>query len=416
MKTIHLPCLRGSFGDWVYFSTIMKVSDVVENKRIITVPESQELYTKNINQILQREIDLTRIKKIKNYLILNNERFFSSLILAIHKGDPKWADFDLEKQYKIDNQIIDDNDVDFIQNKIGILTLTGEEEIFVLDGQHRLLGLRAAAKENVSVLKDEITTILIIHKSEFKERTRRLFTVLNRYAVSIKPAEKVILEEDDAAAILTRKLVQEYPLFLLDNSVSSSKLLNLPPSDIKSFTTLVCLYEISKVLIDYKTLYRSKVIIRPADVELDKLYKRIIAYWDYFFSTFPQIVNFIKGDHSDGNFIRNSENGGSLLLRPEAQKLIASLFADFTDQKKGSYFKNVLGEVDFYLSSNNWRYVFWTGEKMERGKEKLKRAIFKYILRAENAGDEKFINEQMTKIYKDKELNFDMSIFKRVAK
>ena len=106
------------------------------------------------------------------------------------------------------------------------MTLTGSEEIFVLDGQHRLLGIRKAVEEDKSIGDDEISLIIVIHKSDLKQRTRRLFTVLNRYAVSIKPAEKVILEEDDAAAILTRKLVQEYPTFLKDNAVSSTKLFN----------------------------------------------------------------------------------------------------------------------------------------------------------------------------------------------
>jgi DNA sulfur modification protein DndB len=67
IKPIHLPSLRGNFGGWNYFSTVIKVKDIVENNRIITVPESKALYTKNINQILQREIDQTRIGKIKEY-------------------------------------------------------------------------------------------------------------------------------------------------------------------------------------------------------------------------------------------------------------------------------------------------------------------------------------------------------------
>ena len=80
-KSLHLPSLRGSFGSWNYFSTVIKVKDIVEGSRIITIPESKELYTKNINQILQREIDITRISKIKDYLLKNTERFFSSFVL-----------------------------------------------------------------------------------------------------------------------------------------------------------------------------------------------------------------------------------------------------------------------------------------------------------------------------------------------
>lgn len=404
IKSIHLPSLRGNFGSWNYFSTVIKVKDIVENNRIITVPESKALYTKNINQILQREIDLTRIGKIKEYLIKSKERFFSSLIVAIHRGNPEWADFDLERQFRIDNDLIDDVEVEFIENKIGVLSLSGNEEIFVLDGQHRLLGLRKALAEDESIGEDEISLIIVIHKSDLKERTRRLFTVLNRYAVSIKPAEKVILEEDDAAAILTRKLVQEYPLFINDNAVSSTKLFNLTATDTKNFTSLVCLYEISKILIDYSALYKSKVIIRPSDDVLRKLYEKITSFWNFFFETFPDVVKFINQEKVSAKFVRNKVTGGSLLLRPEGQLLFASIYMEFETSKKLKAFKDNISRVDFNLSGHNWMYVFWRGDTMETKHKKLKRAIFRFLLGKKE--DANYIQTELTKIYKDYNLTF----------
>jgi len=66
---LHLPCLRGVIGNWTFFSSVMKIKDVVN--RIITVSESDELYTKNINEILQREISTKRVGQLKDYLINN---------------------------------------------------------------------------------------------------------------------------------------------------------------------------------------------------------------------------------------------------------------------------------------------------------------------------------------------------------
>ena len=45
------------------------------------------------------------------------------------------------------------------------------------------------------------------------ERTRRLFTTLNRYAKPVKKSEIIALDEDDIIAIITRELVEKYPLF-----------------------------------------------------------------------------------------------------------------------------------------------------------------------------------------------------------
>ncbi|HVW15857.1 MAG TPA: DNA sulfur modification protein DndB [Mucilaginibacter sp.] len=408
INSIHLPCLRGNFGAWNYFSTVMKIKDIVENNRIITVPESEALYTRNINQILQREIDPSRINKIKEYLLRNKERFFSSIIVAIHKGNPEWADFDLERHFKIDNNIIDDEEVNFIENKLGVLTLAGNEEIFVLDGQHRLLGIRAAYLENKSIGEDELSLVFVVHNQDLIERTRRLFTVLNRYAVTIKPADKVILEEDDAAAILTRRLVQTYPLFIKDKAVSSSKVFSLNPSDFHNFTTLVCLYEISKILIDYDDLYKSKVIIRPSDTNLNKLYKKITSFWDLFFSKFPLVERFINGETVPDLFKRNKSTGGSLLLRPDGQKLIATIYQDFKKSDELGTFKKYVTKIDFNLNGTTWKYVFWTGETMDHQNQKLKRSIFKILLG--KTDDSVYVKSEMTKLYKEYNLEYTGNI------
>lgn len=206
MKTIlNLPCLRGIIGNWTYFSTVMKIRDIV--KRVITVSESSELYTSNINEILQREINEKRIAQIKDYILNNPEHFFSSIIAAIHKGNPIWSDFDIESHFRIENSILTDNEIEFIENKIGILSLSGEEVIFALDGQHRLKGLKEAYATNENIGDEEVSIILVVHNGTNKQRTRRLFTVLNKYAQKPKEAELIILDEDDASAIITRKLV-----------------------------------------------------------------------------------------------------------------------------------------------------------------------------------------------------------------
>lgn len=408
MNRIHLPSLRGAFGNWNYFCTIIKAKDAIENNRIITVPESKELYTKNINQVLQREIDNPRTKKIRDYLLKNKERFFSSLIIAIHKGNPKWADFDIETRFRVDNELVNDKDVEFIENKIGILTLTGNEEMFVLDGQHRLVGLREAFKVNKKVGNDELCIMLIVHKSDLKERTRRLFTVLNRYAVSIKPAEKVILEEDDAAAILTRRLVQKYKIFKLDSAISTTKQFSLSPTDTSNFTSLVCLYEISKVLIDYSKLYKSRVIIRPTDRVLNSLYDRIISFWTFFFIEFPEVVRFINGQRVSSRFKRNNKTGGSLLLRPEGQKLFAEVYHSYEKQNKLRRFQRGIRKIDFNLNGYIWKYVFWRGDKMETKHKKLKKALFLYMLN--DYHNVAYINKELTKIYKEYNIRYKKNI------
>jgi DNA sulfur modification protein DndB len=249
---IHLACILGNLGYWGYYSTLMKVKDIVSKKRIITVAESEELYTNNINKVLQREISGNRIKSLSEYILGTDERFFSSLVVAIHKGNPKWTEIDISNTFNIEGKTLDDMSIDFLSSKFGVLSLSGDEQIFALDGQHRLKGLRKAFKDDKTIGELEIPVTFVIHNQDKLEKTRRLFTVLNKYAEKPKGAELIILDEDDAAAINTRRLVTEHSILSLKHAISNSKSGAIPKSDDYSFTTLVTINKINKILYNKK--------------------------------------------------------------------------------------------------------------------------------------------------------------------
>ena len=98
---------------------------------------------------------------------------------------------------------------------LGILRLDGTQTLFAIDGQHRVEGIRQALKENKELGREEVSVILVAHRndSDGMERTRRLFTTLNRYAKPVSKSEIVALDEDDIIAITTRALVEKHPLF-----------------------------------------------------------------------------------------------------------------------------------------------------------------------------------------------------------
>lgn len=385
MNQIVLPSLKGKFGNWVYFIATIKLSDVADKNRISTVSEIEELYPKNINDVLQRDIDKKRINKISEYLQKNKERFLSSLIVAIYKGNPIWSEIRIEDNFQSGKKEIEDEKLKYARGRLGFLTLNGNESMFVLDGQHRLKGIREAFRKTPEQIgNDDIILTLVVHESKYKERTRRLFTVLNRYAEKPKKAELIIMEEDDAAAILTRRLLLTHPIFKKENSISNSKGTAIPATDSKSFTTLICLYDITKELINYKKLYpKASMIKRQSDAELEKLYtNNIIPFWDFLFKSFPEIEKYINGEIDDKKFLRNKENGGSLLLRPEGQLLIANLYKHFEYKGKMVFndFKRKLPLINFHLSQPFWKYLFWTGEKMNTKNKALKKRSFLFLL------------------------------------
>lgn len=397
MKKIYLPCIRGVIGNWTYYSTVMKIRDIVENSRVITVAESPDLYTKNINNILQREISPSRISQISRYLLNNNERFFSSLTLAIHKGNPQWFDISLGSQFEVENKSLSDGQLEFIENKFGILSLEGNEQIFALDGQHRLVGLREAMKKNSNLGEEEIALIFVVHNAENRERTRRLFTVLNKYAEKPKGAELIILDEDDSAAINTRRLLENHPVFIKENALSSTKTGNIPSNDHKSFTTLVTVNKINKIL--YKK-DKEFYTLRPADEILESLYEISKNFWDFLFDVFPEIVNFVEGERGidfHGVFDRNSDSGGSLLLRPIGQELVARLYKAFLNTNQVEILQQRIRNVNFNLSGNTLKYLFWNNGKMQSKEEDLKFKLLAYLVGLDVSHS--FINDEMQRIY-----------------
>ena len=380
MKKLHLPCLRGVLGDWTYYSTVMKIKDIVDHQRIITVPESKELYTKNINEILQREINSSRISKISKYLLNDSEHFFSSIIVAIHKGSPQWSDIDIEEKLVVDKLAIDDDSINFIENKFGILTLSGTEEIFALDGQHRLVGLREAYKKNKEIGEEEISLLYVIHNDKNIVRTRRLFTVLNRYAEKPKQAELIILEEDDVAAINARSVIMEHPVLSLKNGISSTRGGSILPND-NSFSTIVTVYNINKILYGKKIDFYRK---RPSDQEIVNYYDKTNSFWNFFFQCFPYIKNYINGEKNIKNdnyqIQRNSETGGSLLLRPTGQELFAKVYKLFDNKNKLDYLKDNISKIDFNLSGKHFNYLFWNNGKILPKNMLLKYNLVLYLL------------------------------------
>ena len=375
---LHLPSLRGIIGDWTFFCSVMKVKDVVN--RVITVSQSNELYTNNINEILQREIDKKRVDQIRDYLLNNPEHFFSSIIVAIYGGTPVWSDFDIESHFRVENTYIGSKASEFIENKLGVLSLSGEETIFALDGQHRIRGIKEAFEKNDTIGDEEVSLIFVVHNQNQKERTRRLFTVLNKYAQKPKEAELIILDEDDSAAIITRRLLDQHSVLRHPNAISSSNTSNIPVRDTLSFSTLVTINRVNKEILKHARIDYSK---RPKENSLLGYLNECVDYWNFFFETFPEIEKTLNGHKcyfSNGDlFNRNKHTGGSLMLRPIGQLLFAELYTIYRDAGKLKEFSKKAKSLDLNLNGSLCKYITWNNKMIPKTLS-LQKSIFKYIL------------------------------------
>lgn len=318
--TLYLPTLRGSMGDWIYYVSLMKLKDL--EKR---VKYAREIYnTDTLNDLLQRDVLPNRANEIADYLASNTQRFFNSITIGVFGGQPEWVETKISEKNK-------ENQIPTIpishQGTLGYLSLTGTELLFPIDGQHRIAGVRELAKnptysEFQKILEDEVTVIFIGHKRTLdgKQRIRRLFTTLNRYAKPVSLRDIIALDEDDCAAIVTRELIEGHKLFN-QNNISLSVGSNLSPNDKKSFTNIVTLYKcndiILQLLFDFKNpatwnKFKQK---RPPEEKLKECIDFSFEFWDLFSSTFDIIKEYLQNIDEGVHKYRNTE-GGYAFFRP----------------------------------------------------------------------------------------------------
>jgi len=331
-KTLTLPALRGLMGDWVFYSCLINFDDLAERVRF-----ADEIHNnKQLSDMIQRQLQLNRSTEIAEYIKNQNERFFNSLVIATYDGNPSWYALGDVSSSNHNVQIPELSEEQI--NSIGFLKFTGEEKLFAIDGQHRLAGIKKAVSTGEPQDPwDEASVIFVAHKNDAsgKERTRRLFTTLNKTARPVSPGDIIALDEDDVMAIVTRKLIEESDLFA-DSRIAFFPTNNMPVSNSQSITTIGNLYKILTILFSTAShdLTKKKADlkkIRPPDEELKNYFDLAINFFTLMGKYFPEVGEFF--DNSDyeqvtkkyrGNF------GGNVLFRPIGIETFVMVIAHIT--------------------------------------------------------------------------------------
>ena len=371
-------------GDWIYYPTLMKLKDIAERVNI-----AKEIYqSETLSDMVQREIKRKRGKEIKDYLLQQEQRFFNSLIVAIHEGDPNWREIThIESNNQLDSEDIPED----VVAGIGILSLNGEEKLFTLDGQHRLIGIKEAVDEDPELGEDELSIIFITHRREEKERSRRLFTTLNKNAIRVSKGEIIALDEDDTMAITVRRLVRENLMFMEDR-ILNNPTDNIPKSNQTCLTTIGNLYDLLEILFtkiystsNKRTLKAKKdelTKIRQSDKVLDKHYANTCDYFERLTDSFLPLKEFT--DASDSSTVIKKyrhPDGGSVLFRPIGLKILTEIIAVLVKTYPLSDCFRQISKLPTDLTQIPYNGIIWhpTQKKIIRGKTLVKNLLL-YML------------------------------------
>jgi DNA sulfur modification protein DndB len=335
-RPLILPALRGLMGDWVYYSCLMKIKELSER-----VEYANQIHnSKRLSEMIQRQLKGDRSSQIAEYLESQKERFFNSLVIATYRGQPNWHALSSVRP-KSKHSELDDLDEATIES-VGFLTLRGDETLFALDGQHRLAGIKKAIEAGLKHdTVDEVSVIVVAHAATKKglERTRRLFTTLNKTARPVSKGDIIALDEDDVMAICVRRLIEETDLFPEDRIafVASN---NMPVANTTSLTTIGNLYDVLTILFtstrsDLRQPKADLSRARPSDGDLIQYFKYAQRYLLLLRDNFAELEAFFSSKDS-GSVVKvvkryRGSHGGKVLFRPIGLEVITRIIARLTN-------------------------------------------------------------------------------------
>lgn len=353
---MKIPALKARIGDRDYYVTTLTFEQV---SQFVSKIDDHLHKSESLKDLIQRSIT-DNYRSVKEYIINQQEFFFNSLVLAVYDDYPNWQE--IEFKY---------NETETYQ--MGLLDFPGTHKIFPVDGQHRVEGIKAALIENPELKNQQIAALFIGHKNDEtgKQKTRRIFTTLNRYAKPVSQDYVIALEEDDIVAIATRNLLEEYDLFTGKRVVSANQKA-IPKNNKDAITSIITLYQANHELFRffYEERFNKKptqkalsryLKFRPSNGDIEAFREYAVSYWDAFKRNLSFITEYVNKSDNSAVPYRNNETGGNLLFRPIGLLpfVKASLVIFKREDKNFDQIFERFNEINYYIDSKPWHYVVW---------------------------------------------------------
>jgi DNA sulfur modification protein DndB len=351
-----LPAIRALVGDWNYYVTTLSFA---ETARLIKAPD--EIHErKRLAEWIQREAIESHSGAIADYIVENPQRFLGSLIVGVYGGSPNWTPLNVKvpEEEGVSAQLLQR-----IEGRMGLLRLSGSESLFAIDGQHRVAGIKAAlnrTQDDQSIENDTVSAIFVAHdpKSDAgMQRTRRLFTTVNKKAKIVSKSAKIALDEDDGFAIVTRRLIDSHWLFedarklILYSSGGS-----IPSTDVSSITSVVGLFEIVKDLYGGSKDFGET---RPDEKSLTEHLELCASFFDELLKQIPEYKKvFVSRRGRAGDYRTAATN--HLLFRPIGQRAFARAVQLLISRNVAIPIGvRRLRSAEMLIQKEPWHYIVW---------------------------------------------------------
>lgn len=382
-----LSAFKGKFGSTEFWIVTMKAGELIRN---LTIPKELEGWEEmSPEERFQRDINYKRVADhIAPYLAEDKDRFIGAFIVAIHNHE------------NVEFQSLDDAGLkapkavpSSLMSQIGLLYLSGDEVLVPLDGQHRLAALKFAIEgkdntgkelpfsNNTELSQDSCTVILIRND---RDKARKIFNKVNRYAKPTSKADNLITADDDYIAMISREsIVGKYIDSRLVNSVS-----NTVPKSSEYFTTLATIYEISLLVEESRINKKPDVSKLPPATDFKLSQSFLEDFWKEFLKIEVFEAALVDPSHTSDNK-RVDLRQQNLLMRPIIQKALASAIialttVDYSDgsRRAVSDIVHQINSVDWSPEAELWQGIAMIGDKVITGNSAMNFAsrVFAYLL------------------------------------
>jgi DNA sulfur modification protein DndB len=373
------PALSGKIGSTEYYLVVMPAQWVSSN---LVIPSEMDGWeNETIDERYQRKINWSRVvTSMAPYLADEQQRFFGSLIVTVLNDDQMtWESLPdvipgIPGAYKPQAK------------QLGFLHLSGQEVLVPLDGQHRLAAMKVAITgkdnkgdtiagftPNPKVGADNVTLMLIRHD---KERARKIFNKVNRYARPTSKADNLITSDDDFLAILAREIASSvFPARLVNSSS------NTISANSEHVTTLATIYSVLMTVLAERHASTEKL----PDLAMQKLLRNDgTKFFKSFVERVKPIAKAIVNPEPSGDSKRIALRQEDLLMKPVVQHAAASAVHFLTE--RGLVGKAItleeaferLGRLDWKRDNSDWQDVLLRGEKVISG-ETSRRFAARYV-------------------------------------
>ncbi len=357
-----IPALQGEFGSYEYWVTTMHVADLVEK---VTIPRDLPGWESlSLDEKYQRDIDVNRVRKeIAPYFANEEHRFSNALVLAVMNSEE--MEFEslssvssgtgkMSKLYRL------------AANNIGFLTFSGQETFVPLDGQHRSEAFKYALtgrdyqgkeiqgiKPNPNLGKDEVTVILLRYDLD---AARAIFTNINKYAKPISKNGRLIVDDEDAVAVVSRS-------FIDGDTLIPARLVNIKSNTLTKktgeFTTLPTIYEANKEIAKYYCSIQGGVE-KANEEQREVMEEDVLRVWDLLLSGIDVFVEALFDKSVKGDDTRRDIREKYLLGKPIGQWALVKGFLEAIGRLRNVTDEEVcerLNDLDWRIEAQIWQGV-----------------------------------------------------------